>query len=299
MDTLTREFVFTSNGVPLAGRLHRRGDDLIERQPGVLVTGSWLTVKEQMADRYAAELASRGYTAITFDFTGFGGSAGPLRQAEIPSRKIADIVAAAEFAATLSFLRPGGVGYVAVCASAQYALAAVAAGAPIRSFASVAGWFHDAASVAPFYGGPDGVASRLAAAEEAAQRFAATGEVVTVPAYEAGNELAGMSMPLDYYANPQRGAIAEWTNEMAQLSWLHWLTFDGLSAAESTSVPAVFVHGDGCVLPDNVRAVSGRLRGPVALDWMDGEQTDFYDRAAQVDAAVATVDAHLAKTLGS
>jgi fermentation-respiration switch protein FrsA (DUF1100 family) len=92
---------------------------LNERQPAVVVTGSWLTVKEQMADLYAARLAELGYTAITFDFAGFGDSGGDLRQVELPDRKIADIRAATEFVSTLSFVEPGRVGYLAVCASAQ------------------------------------------------------------------------------------------------------------------------------------------------------------------------------------
>lgn len=51
--------VFTSNGTTLAGRIHRPAADLTARSPAVLVTGSWLTVKEQMADRYAAERLHR------------------------------------------------------------------------------------------------------------------------------------------------------------------------------------------------------------------------------------------------
>src|SRR4051812_33336487 len=84
--------------------------------------------------------------------------------------------------AGLSTVAPGGPGALAVCASAQYTLAAMAAGAPIASYASVAGWFHDARSVAGFYGGAGGVADRLARADAAARRFLADGELTTVPA---------------------------------------------------------------------------------------------------------------------
>jgi uncharacterized protein len=67
------------------------------RQIGVIVTGSWLTVKEQMALLYAGRLAALGYAAFVFDFAGFGESGGESRQAEIPTRKIADLCAAADF----------------------------------------------------------------------------------------------------------------------------------------------------------------------------------------------------------
>jgi uncharacterized protein len=295
----TDPYLFFDGDVPLAGRIHRGAGDPLDRQPAVIVTGSWLTVKEQMADLYARALAERGYTAFTFDFTGFGGSGGAPRQAEIPARKIGNIISVANQVATLSFIRPGAVGYLAVCASAQYALAALAQGAPIDSYASVAGWFHDTASVAPFYGGMDGVNLRLDRARAALADYLATGQVRTVPAYENGNDRAGMFFELDYYADPGRGAVPGWVNEMAEMSWLYWLTLDGLSAAPRVSTPALFVHSDDCVLPGNVKAVADRLAGPKQVVWADGAQTDFYDQPAQVSLAVDAVDEHFRRTLAS
>ena len=145
--------VFHSQGVPLVGRIFRNTASLQERQPAVITMGSWLTVKEQMATIYARRLAESGYTTFVFDFSGFGESRGDPRQAEIPSRKIRDIEAAVALLQTLAFVDPTRIGCLAICASAQYALRALADGAPIRSFVSVAGWYHDPASVAPFYGG--------------------------------------------------------------------------------------------------------------------------------------------------
>jgi fermentation-respiration switch protein FrsA (DUF1100 family) len=275
----------------------------------VVVTGSWLTVKEQMADRYASELARRGYTALTFDFAGWGESGGEPRHVEAPTAKIADIAAASEFLSSTSFVAPGGVAHVAVCASAQYALAAVAAGAPIRSFAAVAGWFHDTATVAPFYGDKPGVEERLRRADAAIERFVATGEVVTVPAYSPGNDQAshhrhpaaraGMFIDMDYYANPARGAVPSWPNTMAEMSWQHWLTFDGLSAADRVTAPVLFVHSDGCVFPDTIRDLARRVRGPVEVAWGDGTQTDFYDQPDQVSFAVEAVDRYLTATMAA
>ena len=291
--------VFDSFGTTLVGRVHRQSDSLTERQPTVLVSGSWLTVKEQMADRYAGALAARGYTAMTFDFAGFGQSGGDLRQAELPSRKIGDVSAAARFAATQSFVAPGGISYLAVCASAQYAAAAIVQGAPIQSFASVAGWFHDTGSVAPFYGGDDGVRLRIERARAALDRYVDDGEVVTVPAYEVNNDRAGMFFELDYYANAERGAIPAWRNEMAELSWIPWLTFDGLAAAGSVDVPTLFVHSDGCVFPEHIERLRGRWQGPVDVAWGEGTQIDFYDQPDQVAFAMDAIDAHFAKTLGA
>lgn len=101
-----------------------------------------------------------------------------------------------------------------------------------------------------------------------------------------------MFLDLDYYGSPKRGAVPSWVNEMAELSWTYWLTFDGLSAARQVRAPSLFVHGDGCVLPDNLRAVAAGVAGPAETVWADGGQIDFYDQDPQVTFAVDAVDAH-------
>jgi fermentation-respiration switch protein FrsA (DUF1100 family) len=291
--------VFPADGVSLVGRVYRSVDDLVTPQPAVVVTGSWLTVKEQMPRTYALRLVEHGITVLTFDFTGFGQSGGAPRQLELPARKIADIAAAADFLSTMSFVRAGGVGHVGICASAQYALASIARGARIRSFASVAGWYHDAKSVAPFYGGAEGTKLRLGRARAALETWAKSGEVIMVPAYRAGDERAGMFFELDYYANSQRGAVPEWKNEMAEMSWLFWLTFDGVRSAGEVNVPTLMLHSDGCVFPDHAKSVHAALKGPKQLEWTDGSQIDFYDQEAQVARAVALAVPHFRATLGA
>jgi hypothetical protein len=291
--------VFSSDGHMLHGTFFRRSESLSARAPCVVVTGSWLNVKEQMATTWARALAERGLNAFVFDFAGWGQSTGAVRHLEMPTAKVRDITQAVEFVSSMSFAGPR-VGHLAVCASAQYVLRAIArGGARIDAFVSVAGWFHDAASVAPFYGGNAGVERRLARAREALAEQRRTGTVRMVRAYEPGNEFAGMSFEMDYYANPQRGAVPTWSNEMAEASWFHWLTFDGLLAASSVAVPTLLVHSDGCALPDNARTVHERLKGPKELAWMaTGTQTDYYDLREYVTPAADKAAAFLAGTLG-
>ena len=287
-----------SDGVPLAGRIYRNVENLIEIQPAIITTGAWLTVKEQMPDTYARVLAELGYTVFTFDFSGFGESGGTPRQTEIPTRKIRDIISVADFVETMSFVKPGAVGYLGICGSAQYVLAALARGARIKSFVSVAGWFHDAGSVAGFYGGAEGVGRRLEWANRAAESFLQSGNLEIAPAYENGDETAGMFFELDYYANPDRGAIPAWKNEMAVMTWLYWLTFDGLRAAASVTTPTLIVHSDGCVLPENAKTVHAQLAGKKELVWMEnGTQIDFYDLPEYVTAAAARADSWFKETL--
>jgi dienelactone hydrolase len=282
--------LFPGGGTMLSGLVVRPASHAGQRYKAVIVVGSWLTVKEQMPLLYAHRLASLGYAALVFDFSGFGTSGGEPRQAEIPERKIGDLCAATAFVSTLSFVEPGQVGLVAICASAQYAQHAIARGAPIRAFASVAGWFHDAETIAPFYGGAEGVERRLGAARADLMARLDSGQGHKAPAYAPGDERAGMPFKLDYYGNPARGAVITWKNEMAPLTWSHWLTFDGLSIAGANTIPSLMVHGEGCALPDNARRVFQHWAGPKTLDWVEGEQTDFYDQPAQVDRSVAAID---------
>jgi fermentation-respiration switch protein FrsA (DUF1100 family) len=287
--------VFTSDGVPLAGTLVRNSASLGARQRCVVVTGSWLNVKEQMALVYARALAERGFTAFTYDFCGWGASGGALRHWELPTQKARDISAAVDFVSSLSFADLK-VGYLAVCASAQYALRAAAGSARIASLVTVAGWFHDAASVAPFYGGEAGVSRRLERAREALAEHRRSGKLRMVPAYAVGDERAGMFLDMDYYANPARGAVKEWSNQMAETSWLNWLSFDGLAPAPSVTTH-VLVHSDGCALPDNAKAVHARLAGKKHV-WIDkGTQTDFYDVPEYVNIAADRAGAWFEETL--
>lgn len=93
-----REVTFASDGDELVGHLFLPpGFDDTRKYPAVVVTGSWTSVKEQMPDAYASQLAAAGFVALTFDFRGFGESEGQPRQFEDSGRKIEDIRAAVGF----------------------------------------------------------------------------------------------------------------------------------------------------------------------------------------------------------
>src|SRR5262247_3387458 len=106
--------VFTSDGALLAGTLVRNSASLSARQRCVVVTGLWLTVKEQMVFVYARALVERGFTVFAFDFSGWGESGGALRNWELPTQKARDIAAAVDFVSSLSLAVPK-VGYLGVC----------------------------------------------------------------------------------------------------------------------------------------------------------------------------------------
>jgi uncharacterized protein len=298
MPVFETPLIIPTAGGHLAARLYRNVDNLTTRQPGILATGSWVTVKEQMAHTYGLAMAERGYTVLTYDFLGWGQSSGAIRQLETPSQKILDVITVANFLKSVSFITDKGIGYLAICASAQYVAAAIARGAPIASFVSVAGWFHDTqTAAAAYYGGDAGLAMRLGRAKAATEKFLATGDPGMVPAYEDGNDRAGMFFPLDYYANSKRGRVPAWTNEMSEMVWTQWLTFDGLTPADRLDLPTLFVHGDECALPDNVKLIHSRMPGPKELVWHPGFQVDWYDRPDLVTLASDAAGVHFRRTL--
>jgi fermentation-respiration switch protein FrsA (DUF1100 family) len=284
---------FTSNGDTLVGDLSSPGDLAPgERRPGVVVTGSWTTVRQQMPGLYARRLAERGFVALAFDFRGYGESEGAPRDCESPARKAEDIAAAAAWLGGHDRIKPGGVHSLAVCASSGYAARAVADGAPLRSLALVAPWVHDARLVEGIYGGAEGVAARLAKAAGARARFEANGEVEYVPAVSTSDENAAMFGAFDYYLDASRGAIPEWSNRFAVMAWNEWLRYDAIAIAPAVPVPVFVVHGEGAAIPEGAKRFFAGLRVPKGWAAIDGNQFDFYDRESNVGLSIEHAIAH-------
>lgn len=296
-----RTVTFESQGDPLVGHLYLP-DDYVEGQelPGVVVTGSWTSVKEQMAGLYAEELADRGFAALAFDFRNFGESGGTIRALESPAMKIEDIIAAAEFLPTRPEVADDAVGGLAICASAGYMAHAIANGAPFQSFATVAAWLHDAETARTIYT-PERYDRLIAASQQAEAHYEADG-IVQYTLAATNNEdidLAAMRWadPSFYYTDPDRGAIAEYDNRFPIMAWEEWLTFDALSAADDITVPYFMLHGDQMALPDNARSFYATVPAPKSMAWLDGLQMDYYDQPEHVSNAVNQVADHFEQTL--
>ncbi len=137
-----REVRFESAGDELVGHLFLPpGFDESRRYPAVVVTGSWTSVKEQMPDAYASLLAKDGFVTLTFDFRGWGESAGEPRQFEDAGRKVEDIQSAVTFLTGHPNVS-GDISGLGVCASSGYMAHAVAQDDRIRRLALVAPWLH-------------------------------------------------------------------------------------------------------------------------------------------------------------
>ncbi|MGW4738494.1 alpha/beta hydrolase [Nocardia xishanensis] len=286
---------FDSDGAELVGNLYLpQGQD---PAPGVVVAGTWTSVKEMMADRYAERLARHGYAALSFDFTGFGESAGEPRDVESPRRKIRDIHSAVSFLAGHSAVDAERLGALGICAAAMYMSDNTAHDTRVKSLALVAPWLHDTAICEQAYGGAEAVAAKIELGERARSRFDETGEIDYVPVVSATDERAAMPYDIDFYLNPARGGIPAWPNRFAVMSWVDWLTFDSIALAPKISQPTLLVHSEQGAIPEGARSFHAGLAGPKDIFWTEGTQFDFYDQEPQVTVAVDTVAAHFARTL--
>lgn len=296
-ETVQREQVtFVGGGELLAGDLYLPPAGPTAA-PAVVVAGSWTTVKEQMAGLYAAGLARRGIAALAFDFRGYGESGGQPRDFESPVRKIADLGSAAGFLSAHPAVDPGRIGALGICAGGGYAAVAAAGDERIRSLALVAPWLHDAQLVAAAYGGAAAVAERREAGLAAQRTYAQTGAVHYVPAVSTHDPAAAMYGPVDYYLDPERGAVTQWGNRFAVMAWPGWLGFDPIAPASLITAPVTIVHSPDAALPDGVRRFHDILPAKKNLLWHTGSQFDFYDQDSHVQPALDAVTAHFTSTL--
>jgi fermentation-respiration switch protein FrsA (DUF1100 family) len=284
----TETVSFDSNGARITGTLFLPEKTDGKPLPAVVVTGAWMTIKEQMSYTYARELAERGYAALAFDFRGWGKSAGTPRNMESPTMKIADINAAVAYLDSRKDIDDRRINGLGICASAGY-MASVAANNPkLSNLALVAPWLHDAAIVEQIYGGKDSVAKLIATSRnaEAANR---RGQPQLVPAASKTDKTAVM-FDVPYYTETDRGMIQAWDNKFNLASWEGWLTFDALQLAPKIDRPTLIVHSEAAAIPQGAKQFAKTLAGPSREVWLDNvNQLDFYDREQPVERSANAI----------
>ena len=137
MTTVRAERVaFGSEGVELAGDF--RFAESGRRQPGIVLTGPFTGVKEQVAGTYASLLAGAGFATLAFDHRGFGESGGRPGH-EDSQGKLADLRAAVGFLAGQAEVDEARIGLVGICLGGGYAVRAAAADPRVKAVAVIAG----------------------------------------------------------------------------------------------------------------------------------------------------------------
>jgi uncharacterized protein len=291
---------FQSEGETLVGNLYlpasyKPGDKL----PTVIVTGAWMTIKEQMPALYARELSDRGFAAFAFDFRSWGESGGKLRNFESPTAKITDIKNAVSFLQTVEAVDANRIAGLGICASAGYMAVATAEDARIKALITVAPWIHDPQIVDTVYGGRVAVQNLIATGQAAADKFNQTGQADYVLATSKTDKTAVMYGDLDYYQNPQRGAIPQWSNQFAVASWAEWLTFNPMPVAPQINVPTLFIHSEAAAIPDGARQFFASIPTlEKRFVWLpERTQFDFYDQDATVTQSVSQIVDYLQSAL--
>lgn len=291
-----KKIEFKSDGLKLVGNLYYpKNYESGKQYPAIVVSGSWTTVKEQMAGLYAQKLANEGFITLAFDFRNFGESEGEPRFFESPQLKKEDVKNAVSYLTSLNEVNSAKIGVFGVCAGAMYTLMASAEDDRIKSVSTVASWLHDSEAVKLFYGGEEGVQAKIKAGQEAKKKYAETGEVKYVPSISETDETAAMYGPYDYYLNPERGAVKEWSNDkFAVASWEDWLTANPMPYAKQLNKPVLMVHSDGAVLPNYTKKFFNDIATTdKKLHWMETElespyhQFNYYDQDVEVNEAVS------------
>lgn len=297
---------FKSEGLKVVGNLYYPPNYEEGKQyPAIISSGSWTTVKEQMAGLYAMRFAENGFITLAFDFRNYGESEGVPRAWENPAMKIKDIKNAVSFLKSLPAVDANNIGAFGVCAGSMYTLMAASEADEIKAVATTASWLHDAEAVKLFYGGEEGVQQRIGDAKAAKKKYAETGEFTYVKAISTTDKTAAMFGEFDYYLNPERGAVPEWNaDQFAVATWEDWLALDPFPSAKNIDKPLLMIHSDGCVLPDYTKkyfeAVPSENK---ELVWVETDkaspmhQFDFYDQDKEVGLAVEKTSDFFRKAL--
>ncbi|MEO3826267.1 alpha/beta fold hydrolase [Actinomadura sp. B10D3] len=126
---------FPSDGVALEGLLFR--PDGPGPHPLVVMAGGWCYVKELVQPRYARVFQAAGIASLVFDYRGFGGSEGEVRQHADPHQQIRDYRNAVSYAETLDGIDPDRIGAWGISYSGGHTLIVGAADSRVRAVASI------------------------------------------------------------------------------------------------------------------------------------------------------------------
>jgi fermentation-respiration switch protein FrsA (DUF1100 family) len=284
---------FPSEGLRLAGDL-RIPSGSPAAVPGLVFTGPYTGVKDQVVGSYASKLADCGFVTLAFDHRNFGESDGLPRQHEDAQGKLSDLREAVSFL----LARPdiSSVGVVGVCLGGSYALRAAALDPRIAAMAGVAGGYNSPG----WFRSQMGTSAYAKTLEELLTGYAAAPDRM-IPAVGLSGEVAmGGREPHDYYAT-ERGSSTSWRNEMTAFSAYSLLTLDAVGVAELVAPrPVLLVHGrvDEYCPPSLAQATFDACGEPKRLVWLETTcHIDLYDQPEHVDRAVAELADHFGRHL--
>src|SRR5215467_7415782 len=287
-----------ADGITLVGDL--RVPSPGSRAPGLVFTGPFTGVRDQVTGLYAERLAAAGYVTLAFDHRNFGESQGQPRRHEDPQGKLADLRAAVSFLRARPEVDPKRVGAVGICLGGGYALRFAAFDPRVKVFAGIAGAYNTPYAMRTGMG-PDPYRQTLASFTAVSEEHDQGRDIQYIPAVAADGEAAMPGAePFAYYGT-ERGASASWQNSITRTSVRELLTVDNMIGADFLSpTPGLIVHGvqDAYCSPDGAREAYERMGEPKHIVWLDANlHIDLYDGEPYVTQAVDAVAAFFGKHL--
>jgi len=289
---------FGADGITLVGDL--RAPSASGRAPGLVFTGPFTGVRDQVTGLYAERLAAAGFATLAFDHRNFGESGGRPRRHEDPHGKLADLRAAVSFLRERPEADPERIGAVGICLGGGYALKFAAFDPRVKAFAGIAGAYNTPYAMRSGMG-RDGYRQVLASLTATAEEQDRGRQVQYLPAVAAEGEAAMPGEePFAYYGT-SRGASAYWENSVTRASVRELLTVDNMAGADFLSpTPGLIVHGveDAYCSPEGAREAYQRIGEPKRMVWLDAKlHIDLYDTEPYLTQAVEAVTAFLAERL--
>jgi hypothetical protein len=235
-------------------------------------------------------MARHGFAGLAIDNRHFGESSGQPRQYEHPGRKAEDVKAALGFLATHPAVDGDRLGAVGICAGAGYMTAVAATDQRVRAFATVAGFFHDAAKQREWMG--ERYEAAVERARKAREQYEATGVAEEIPAVGDGDVAMPLAEAFEYYGTA-RGAHPNYVNAFAVMSREQTLPWNAQGFAPQIRVPTLMVHSEKALAPALARSFFAALAGPKAEKWLQSHgQIDFYDTPALIEPAAEQLAHH-------
>ncbi|HEX6934701.1 MAG TPA: alpha/beta hydrolase [Streptosporangiaceae bacterium] len=268
--------------------------------PGLVFTGPFTGVRDQVTGLYAERLAAAGYATLAFDHRTFGDSAGEPRRDEDPQGKLADLRAAVSYLRTRPEVDADRIGAVGICLGGGYALKFAAFDPRVKAFAGIAGAYNTPYAMRSGMG-PESYRRTLQHFTALAEQHDQGGDVEYLPAVAPDGE-ASMpgAEPFAYYGT-DRGASPRWENSVTRTSVRELLTVDNMIGADFLSpTPGLIVHGveDAYCSPDGAREAYERMGEPKRLVWLDASlHIDLYDGEPYVTQAVEATAAFFGEHL--
>ncbi len=257
----------------------------------VIINGNIANIKEQGSYEYARLLARQGISALVFDFINFGESEGSVRNLEDPGQKINDFRGAVDFVSLRKEFSGARISLAGLGASAGYVSEEAVNDPRVDRVIMISPWLLN----------PDIVQAnevrfqdKLRMAREANHQFQQDGVLTYVPVASFNDQNAVLtaerSAELDYYTNPGRGNIPQWTNRFATIGWNHWLNFDSTSSASRIRVPTLIIHNESGPHAAGVQQFVSRMRTKAEVHSISASPYDFYDRNETMRLVVEIIE---------